>query len=158
MPGEWRGCGRIGIDCFALTTLCEQAHYCDGGTSFLQSIFHMQMSQNHHQIKVLINCLAFRNEFIMHNASMIKKTAHLSCFLGVRQSRTNPVQGLLFGFNIITLNPHTVIGNNIFQKIFVVIYFLEKIFTAGKSLQFLFISHEFWHKFCWNLMHPKILH
>jgi hypothetical protein len=40
--GELGGCGRIGIGCFAkkcLTTLCEWAHYHDGGASFPQSAF-----------------------------------------------------------------------------------------------------------------------
>jgi hypothetical protein len=35
------------------------------------------MSQNC-QIKILVNCLTFRNEFMMHNALMIEKTSSIA--------------------------------------------------------------------------------
>jgi hypothetical protein len=61
-----------------LTMLCEQVHYRDGGVSFLQSTFQVTLycipqTYQNCQIKISINCLTFRSEFIMHNASMIKK-------------------------------------------------------------------------------------
>jgi hypothetical protein len=78
-----------------------------------------QMSQNR-QIKILINCLTFRSEFLMHNASVIKKKqaayhAHLLCFHGVRRGRTPPVCGLFFGFSI-TGNPRLVTVNDIWGR------------------------------------------
>jgi hypothetical protein len=49
----------------------------------------------------------------------------------------------LSGFDIITINPHLITSNDIFQKSFIVICSLEEIFIVGKSLQFLIINQEF---------------
>jgi hypothetical protein len=76
-----RGCGRVEIACFTkncLTTLSrriimeEEPAYCSPHFESLSSYCNLQTSQNH-QINILINYLIFRSEFIMHNASMIKK-------------------------------------------------------------------------------------
>jgi hypothetical protein len=62
--------------------LCEQTHYRDGGTSFPQSAFQVIFFVPHPvDISELpdtnLDYLTFRNEFIMHNASMIEKQVAL---------------------------------------------------------------------------------
>jgi hypothetical protein len=84
--------------------LCEQAHFCDGGASFLLSTCQVA-SFVQHPTDVLelpdknLDCLTFMSEFIQHNALMTEKNkqhcfhsqAYMSCFVGVRQSRALPV-------------------------------------------------------------------
>lgn len=142
-----RGCEMVGIECFAKNcvivstvwvvallwshikeTVSHSSHF-----RSLSSYPIPQTSQNH-QMKLFINCLTFRSEFLMHNASVIeiKNKQHclhllalLSCFLRTRWSRTLPVWGLLFGLSVTTVNLCLVTSNDILQKIFV-IYSLKK--------------------------------
>jgi hypothetical protein len=58
-------------------------------------LYHIPQTPQNQQIKFLFKCLAFRTEFIMHNATMIKKTSSTAfthehtchTFLGERKSR-----------------------------------------------------------------------
>jgi hypothetical protein len=62
--------------------LCEQMHYRDGGGTFSQSTFQVTLfilqPVNVSELPDKnLDYLTFRNEFIMHNASMIEKQAAL---------------------------------------------------------------------------------
>jgi hypothetical protein len=85
--GEKGGCGRVGIECFeknCLTTmLCEQAHYHDGGASFLQSTFQVAFFVLHptdvsEPLDKNLDYLTFRREFMLHKALMIKETSSIA--------------------------------------------------------------------------------
>lgn len=162
--GRWRwGLEGLKLNVFflprivSLTTLCEQAHYCDERVAAV----HISGRFLHTE-----SCRCLRTtrkkswlpdlQTLIHNAQSLNDKrnkqhcfhswVHLLCFPGVRQSRTLPVWGLLFGFNIITINQSLVTGNDIFQTIFIVIYSLEVI------LEYI-ISQESWNNFFWNPMH-----
>jgi hypothetical protein len=96
--------------------MMEEPVSCSPHFRSLSSYHISQMSQTL-QIKILINYVTFRSGFIVHSVLRVKTQnkqhcfhlwAHLLCFLGLKWSRTLPVWGLLFDFNVIAINSHLI--------------------------------------------------